>query len=324
MAGWDAEDHPQSVKTGRTNDDVKADRDALWNGQAPAAAAEIDLTGRGRGADAALHRTDAGDARLEAVQRPGLAVRDQVGRVSRPGRRRWREGQDLDPRPQGRRDLLPAAAVAGLVDRCQAGDRRWRGRGPRRGRPAGLLAAPDQARPDGASAASSTRRSTCSISTAGSLLDVPLEDRKRLLQSVLKEPPAGPLRGARRGRGRGVLRGGAGQSARGHHRQAAPEPVRAGAALQGLAEAQGPARAGAGDRRLDARRGQRARPRCAGRRLLRGRQAAVRRQGRVGVHRRDAQGAAGEAQAAGDRRLALSTRRRPRTTRADGAATSVR
>ena len=26
--GWDAEDHPQSVKTGRTNDDVKADRDA--------------------------------------------------------------------------------------------------------------------------------------------------------------------------------------------------------------------------------------------------------------------------------------------------------
>jgi bifunctional non-homologous end joining protein LigD len=43
--GWDAEDHPQSVKTGRTNDDVKADRDVLWNGQAPAAQAEIDLTG---------------------------------------------------------------------------------------------------------------------------------------------------------------------------------------------------------------------------------------------------------------------------------------
>src|SRR3954447_3590964 len=43
--GWDAEDHPHSVKTGRTNDDVKADRDALWNGQAPAATAEIDLAG---------------------------------------------------------------------------------------------------------------------------------------------------------------------------------------------------------------------------------------------------------------------------------------
>src|SRR6476660_8278553 len=43
--GWDAEDHPQSVKTGRTNDDVQADRDAVWISQAPAAAAEIDLTG---------------------------------------------------------------------------------------------------------------------------------------------------------------------------------------------------------------------------------------------------------------------------------------
>src|SRR6476660_9375605 len=43
--GWDAEDHPQSVKTGRTNDEVKADRDALWIGQAPAATAEIDLAG---------------------------------------------------------------------------------------------------------------------------------------------------------------------------------------------------------------------------------------------------------------------------------------
>ncbi len=45
VKGWDAEDHPLSVKTGRTNDDVKADRDALWIGEAPAAAAEIDLTG---------------------------------------------------------------------------------------------------------------------------------------------------------------------------------------------------------------------------------------------------------------------------------------
>ncbi len=45
QAGWDAEDHPQSVKTGRTNDDVKAARDALWIGQAPAASAGIDLAG---------------------------------------------------------------------------------------------------------------------------------------------------------------------------------------------------------------------------------------------------------------------------------------
>ena len=43
--GWDAEDYPQSVKTGRTNDDVKADRDALWNGEVPATTAAIDLAG---------------------------------------------------------------------------------------------------------------------------------------------------------------------------------------------------------------------------------------------------------------------------------------
>jgi len=43
VSGWDAEDHPKSVKTGRTNDEVKADRDALWISQAPAATAEIDL-----------------------------------------------------------------------------------------------------------------------------------------------------------------------------------------------------------------------------------------------------------------------------------------
>jgi bifunctional non-homologous end joining protein LigD len=43
--GWDAEDHPQSVKTGRTNDEVKANRDAIWISQAPAATAEIDLAG---------------------------------------------------------------------------------------------------------------------------------------------------------------------------------------------------------------------------------------------------------------------------------------
>jgi bifunctional non-homologous end joining protein LigD len=44
VEGWDAEDYPQSVKTGRTNDEVKADRDAIWISHAPAAIAEIDLT----------------------------------------------------------------------------------------------------------------------------------------------------------------------------------------------------------------------------------------------------------------------------------------
>ena len=45
VTGWDAEDHPRSVKTGRTNDEVKANRNAIWTSGAPAAQAEIDLAG---------------------------------------------------------------------------------------------------------------------------------------------------------------------------------------------------------------------------------------------------------------------------------------
>jgi bifunctional non-homologous end joining protein LigD len=43
VSGWDAEDHPRSVKTGRTNDEVKEEKDAIWVSQAPAGTAEIDL-----------------------------------------------------------------------------------------------------------------------------------------------------------------------------------------------------------------------------------------------------------------------------------------
>ncbi len=42
--GWDAEDHPKSVKSGRTNDDVKANAPAIWVSEAPAATAGIDLS----------------------------------------------------------------------------------------------------------------------------------------------------------------------------------------------------------------------------------------------------------------------------------------
>ena len=41
--GWDAEDHPRSVLSGRTNDEVKADPDRLWRSDLPAAQASIAL-----------------------------------------------------------------------------------------------------------------------------------------------------------------------------------------------------------------------------------------------------------------------------------------
>ena len=128
VKGWDAEDHPQSVKTGRTNDDVKADS------RRPLAERGARRGRRGRheprqgGPDAGQRRADARDPRLEGVQRPGLAVRDQVGRLSGPGRRPRQGRQDPDPEPARRRDLLPEAPVAADLDRRRGGDRRWRGR----------------------------------------------------------------------------------------------------------------------------------------------------------------------------------------------------
>ena len=43
VKGWDAEDHPRSVLSGRTNDEVKADPDRLWRSDLPAAEASVDL-----------------------------------------------------------------------------------------------------------------------------------------------------------------------------------------------------------------------------------------------------------------------------------------
>src|SRR4051794_12924487 len=43
VEGWDPEDHPHSVLTGRTNDDVAADPDRTWQSDAPAHRAENSL-----------------------------------------------------------------------------------------------------------------------------------------------------------------------------------------------------------------------------------------------------------------------------------------
>lgn len=41
VEGWDAEDHPKSVLSGRTNDQVKADPDRMWRSDLPAARASV-------------------------------------------------------------------------------------------------------------------------------------------------------------------------------------------------------------------------------------------------------------------------------------------
>jgi bifunctional non-homologous end joining protein LigD len=49
--GWDPEEHPASVRSGRTNDEVAADPEAMWDSVAPAAEAERVLRPAGATAD---------------------------------------------------------------------------------------------------------------------------------------------------------------------------------------------------------------------------------------------------------------------------------
>ncbi len=44
VAGWNPEDHPRSVLSGRTNEEVRADPDRLWRSDLPAAQAAVRLT----------------------------------------------------------------------------------------------------------------------------------------------------------------------------------------------------------------------------------------------------------------------------------------
>jgi bifunctional non-homologous end joining protein LigD len=46
VTGWDAEDYPRSVLTGRTNDEVKADPDRIWRSDLPVAQASVQLRPR--------------------------------------------------------------------------------------------------------------------------------------------------------------------------------------------------------------------------------------------------------------------------------------
>jgi bifunctional non-homologous end joining protein LigD len=61
VTGWDPEDHPRSVLSGRTNDEVKANPDRMWRADLPPAEASVAI------GDPVVGRTDA------VVDRPSLA-----------------------------------------------------------------------------------------------------------------------------------------------------------------------------------------------------------------------------------------------------------
>ena len=277
-----------------------------------------------RGADAALPRADEGDADHPRLPRRGLAVRGQVGRLPRRGGRARRQGRAVHPQRPRRRDVLPAAADPADVDRGARGDRRRRGRGARRSRPPGLLAAPgaDQRGADGQARAARLPGVRPPVPRR------PLARRRapRVAQAAARarDPAqlAGPARATHRHRGRRVLRGGQGPGPRGDRGQAPPVPLRAGPPLVVVAQDQGPAGAGAGGRRLDAGGGEREGPGRGRRRGVRGRATAVRGQGRLGVRRADAHASSGACSRRSRPTARPSTRRRRPTIAAAGAATS--
>lgn len=191
VAGWDAEDHPQSVKSGRTNDEVLESRDAIWVSQDPPAAAQIDLSRAVETpmptfiepmaatlADGAFRDNDWffevkwDGYRLQAVVRDG-----KVRTYTRNGK----DGESFFPRLltpptwiNAREAIVDGEVVA--IDEA--------------GRPAfGLLQERLGAKgPDGRAAPDLVYQVFDLLYLDGrSLLKVPLEDRKRLLRSVLRE-----------------------------------------------------------------------------------------------------------------------------------------
>ena len=260
--GWDAEDYPQSVKTGRTNDDVKADRDALWNGQAPAATAEIDLAGAVDSPDAAEHRADARDPRLEGVQRPRLAVRDQVGRLPGPGRRPRRKGPAVDPQPEGRRGLFPEAPQPADLDRGVA-----RRSSMARSSPSTTRVGPISACSRSGSASARRRRTRVpgirsALSRRAVVARRPARGPEASASERPSAAPAGPLLAAHiEGEGKAFFEAAKAQRLEGVLAKLRRSRYEPGARTLGLAEGQDPARAGARRRWLDAGGGERARPR---------------------------------------------------------------
>jgi bifunctional non-homologous end joining protein LigD len=195
VSGWDAEQFPKSVKTGRTNDEVKANRDAVWVSDMPAATAQIDLAG-------------AVDAPLPGFISPMLATLaqptpfddpDWLFEVKWDGYRIQSIVDDGAVRMYTRRGLDGATYFPGLLTPAS-----WIA--ARQAVVDGEVVALDE---DGAPDFGLLQEAISGLRSRGagkgpvprlvyqvfdllyldgrSLLRVPLEDRKRLLRSVLRE-----------------------------------------------------------------------------------------------------------------------------------------
>jgi bifunctional non-homologous end joining protein LigD len=74
VPGWDPEEHPLSVLSGRTNDQVKADPDRMWRSDLPPAQASISLRPEGESGQAAVTAPA-----IEGPAEAELAALDEMG-----------------------------------------------------------------------------------------------------------------------------------------------------------------------------------------------------------------------------------------------------
>ena len=237
----------------------RPDRDAIWISHAPAATAEIDLSGREDAELPGFIPPMVATLADKALSRRRLAVRDQVGRLPRRGGRRATARRRSSPATATtpRRTSRGCSRRPTWIDAAR-GDRRRRGRRARRRRPARLQPPPggdrrrlDPLRLPGVRPALprrpvAARRPARGPQGSSSARSCATDDRRvRFADHVDR-------------RGAGVPRGGEGAAAsRGSIAKHRRSPYEPGDALEGLAQDQDPAGAGARRRRLDAGRGRR-------------------------------------------------------------------
>ena len=236
---WDVDALPRSVKTGRTNDEVLAGADAVWDSSAPADKANIDLSG----ARAPALPEFVEPMKATAVDKP-FSDEDWLFELKLDGYRieavidgprvkLWtRNKQDAaryfpdlaNARPtwiNAENAIVDGEVVAldenGVPQFSLLQDRAGMGRfGPR-----GVEPGEDGKKPKSDFVAPVIYYAFDLIHHNGqSLVDVPLEQRKRLLRTRPARARPGPVRLAHRGRRRGLLRGRQEAGPRGHGRQA--------------------------------------------------------------------------------------------------------
>ena len=208
---WDIDALPKSVKSGRTNDEVKAGAPAVWDSRAPAAEAAIDLAGAKKAPlpdfvppmlATAVDKPFSDDDWLYEMKLDGYRVEAVV---------KGRAGPPLDAQQAGRGALLPRSRGGQAdLDQRHDRDRGRRGGGARReGRPdfsllqdrtgmRGFASKRGERRPRDHAEKDEAEEERPKARLAyflfdllyldgQSLVDVPLEERKKLLKISLRE-----------------------------------------------------------------------------------------------------------------------------------------